>query len=140
MSRIIKIDGVGKQRKRFTREVVLAIRELMQQSDVNDETRDLAAFIAMKLEAIFETIEVTVAPWEKRDYWVKADRFRMEWAWSGKLAEEMREAVTQDNWQQVAMISAKAAEKLKNIEVPKRHRMGEPWHGAWQALSQTQES
>ena len=70
MSRIINIDGVGKQRKRYTREVVLAIRELMQQSDVTDETRDLAAFIALRLVSIFETIEVTVAPCEHRDYWV----------------------------------------------------------------------
>jgi len=140
LSRIINIDGVGKQRKRYTREVVLAIRELMQQSDVTDETRDLAALIALRLQSIFETIEVTVAPWEKRDYWVKADRFRMDWAWSGKYAEEMRDAVTQDNWPQVAVISAKTAEKLKNVEVPKRHRMGEPWHGAWNSLVETLES
>ena len=134
MSRIINIDGVGKQRKRFTREVVLAIRELMQQSDVTDETRDLAAFIALRLEAIFETIEVTVAPWEKRDYWVKADRFRMEWAWSELYAKEMWEAVSQDNWTGVAIVSAKTAEKLKKVQVPQRHRLGEPWHGAWQEL------
>jgi len=140
LSRIIKLDGVGKQRKRLTREVVLAIRELMQQSEVTDETRDLAAFIASNLEAIHDTIELTVSPWEKRDYWVKADRFRMEWAWSGRLADEMQEAVLQDNWQQVAVLSAKAAEKLKNVQVPIRHRMGEPWHGSWQVLSLSQES
>lgn len=134
MSRIINIDGVGKQRKRYTREVVLSIRELTQQNDISDETKDLAAFIAIRLKAIFDTIEVTVAPWEKRDYWVKADRFRMEWAWSGKYAEEMQEAVLQDNWPQVAVVSAKTAEKLKNVQVSKRHRMGEPWHGAWQEL------
>lgn len=140
MSRIINIDGVGKQRKRYTREVVLSIRELMQQSDVTDETRDLAAFIAIRLEAIFDTIEITVAPWEKRDYWVKADRFRMDWAWSGRYAQEMQEAVIQDNWQQVAVISANTAEKLKKVEVPKRHRMGEPWHGAWQEMIKSKET
>lgn len=140
MSRIINIDGVGKQRKRYTREVVLSIRELMQQSDVTDETRDLAAFIAIRLEAIFDTIEITVAPWEKRDYWVKADRFRMDWAWSGRYAQEMQEAVIQDNWQQVAVISANTAEKLRKVEVPKRHRMGEPWHGAWQELIKSKET
>ena len=140
MSRIINIDGVGKQRKRYTREVVLSIRELMQQSDVTDETRDLAAFIAIRLEAIFDTIEITVAPWEKRDYWVKADRFRMDWAWSGRYAQEMQEAVLQDNWQQVAVISANTAEKLKKVEVPKRHRMGEPWHGAWQEMIKSKET
>lgn len=131
MTRIIELDGVGKQRKRLTREVVLAVRELMHQEEINDETRDLAAFIALNLETIYETIDRTVAAWEKRDYWVKADRFRLEWAWSGTLAAEMREAIRHEDWQTVATTSAKAGEKLNKIEVPKRHRMGEPWHGAW---------
>jgi hypothetical protein len=131
LTRIIKLDGVGKQRKRMTREVVLAIRELMRQEEVSDITKDLAAFIAINLEAIYQTIDLTVAAWEKRDYWVKADRFRLEWAWSGVLAHEMREAILKEDWQLVALTSAKAAQKLNNVQVPKRHRMGEPWHGAW---------
>jgi len=135
LSRIINVDSVGKQRKRNTREIVLAIRKLLQQTEITSETRDLAAFIALRLKAIFESIDITVAPWEKRDYWIKADRFRMEWAWSGRFAEEMREAVVAKDWPQVAAISAKTAEKLSNIQVPKNHRMGEPWHGAWQELS-----
>ena len=134
VSRIISVDGVGKQRKRFTKEVVLAIRQLMQQGEVNDETKDLAAFIAIRLQAIFDTIERTIAPWEKRDYWVKADRFRMEWSWSGKYAEEMQQAVLQDDWGTVAQVAANTAEKLKKVEVSKRHRLGEPWHGSWRAL------
>ncbi len=131
MTRIIKLDGVGKQRKRLTKEVVLAIRELMRQNEVNEDTKDLAAFIALNLEAIHQTIERTVEPWEKRDYWIKADRFRLEWAWSGTLAQEMREAILDEDWQKVALTSAKAAQKLKTVQLPKRHRLGEPWHGAW---------
>jgi hypothetical protein len=131
LTRIIKLDGVGKQRNKLTRQVVLAIRELMRLQEVNTETRDLASFIALNLEAIYQTIDLTVAAWEKRDYWVKADRFRMEWAWSGKLAEEMGEAILKDEWQAVALISAKAAQKLNKVQVPQRHRLGEPWHGAW---------
>jgi hypothetical protein len=131
LTRIIKLDGVGKQRKRLTKEVVIAIRELMRQDAVNDETKDLAAFIALNLEAIYQTIDQTVAAWEKRDYWVKADRFRLEWSWSGTLAQEMREAILEEDWQKVALTSAEAAQKLNNVQVAKRHRMGEPWHGAW---------
>jgi hypothetical protein len=134
LSRIINVESVGKQRNRYTKEVVLSIRELMQQGEVNDQTRDLAAFIAIRLQAIFETIERTVAPWEKRDYWVKADRFRMEWAWSGQYADELQQAVIEDDWGAVATIVANTAEKLKKVEVSKRHRLGEPWHGSWQAL------
>jgi hypothetical protein len=138
LSRIINIDGVGKQRKKLSREVVLAIRVLMQQNEISDETRDLAAFIASNLEAIHATIEVTVTPWEKRDFWVKADRFRMEWAWSETYAQEMRAAILEENWPEVAQISVKIADKLNKVKVPKRHRLGEPWHGAWNALSDTQ--
>ena len=134
MTRIIKLDGVGKQRKKLTREVVLAIRELMRLDEVNTLTRDLAAFIALNLDAIYQTIDLTVAAWEKRDYWVKADRFRMEWAWSGKLANEMSKAILNDDWQAVALISAEAAQKLNKVQVPKRHRLGEPWHGAWETF------
>lgn len=128
------MDGVGKQRKKLTREVVLAIRELMRLDEVNTLTRDLAAFIALNLDAIYQTIDLTVAAWEKRDYWVKADRFRMEWAWSGKLANEMSKAILNDDWQAVALISAEAAQKLNKVQVPKRHRLGEPWHGAWETF------
>ncbi len=137
MTRIIKINGVGKQRKKLTREVVLAIRELMRLEEVNTQTRELAAFIALNLEAIYQTIDLTVAAWEKRDYWVKADRFRMEWAWSGKLAGEMGEAIRKDDWQAVALISAKAAQKLNKVQVPQRHRLGEPWHGAWEEFKKS---
>jgi hypothetical protein len=140
LTRIINLDGVGKQRKKLTREVVLAVRELMRQGEVTDETRDLAAFIAMNLQAIYETIDRTVAAWEKRDYWVKADRFRLEWAWSGKLAEDMREAIRNDDWQTVALTSAEAGQKLHKVQVPKRHRMGEPWHGAWAEFNRISEN
>lgn len=137
MSRIIKLEGVGKQRNRMTREVVLAIRELMQQGEVNEKTRDLAAFITLNLEAIYQTIDKTVEAWEKRDYWVKADRFRLEWSWTGQLAEKMREAILAEDWQTVAITSAEAAQKLGNIQIPSRHRMGEPWEGAWKKFDQS---
>lgn len=137
LSRIIKLEGVGKQRNRMTREVVLAIRELMQQGEVNEKTRDLAAFITLNLEAIYQTIDKTVEAWEKRDYWVKADRFRLEWSWTGQLAEKMREAILAEDWQTVAITSAEAAQKLGNIQIPSRHRMGEPWEGAWKKFDQS---
>ncbi len=140
MTRIIKLESVGNQRKKLAKEVVLAIRELMYQDEVNAATRDLAAFIVLNLEAIQRTIDQTVAAWEKRDYWVKADRFRLEWAWSGTLAQEMREAMLNEDWQKVALTSAQVAQKLNNVQVAKRHRMGEPWHGAWTDFNKSVEN
>ncbi len=38
----------------------------MKQTEITDKTRDLAAFIALALEAIASTIDTSVEAWEKR--------------------------------------------------------------------------
>lgn len=134
MSRVINPDGVGKERKRLTRAVVLALRELMLQPEPNDQSKDLAAFISIALMEIFDTVDQSVAAWEKRGYWVKADRFRMEWNWTQKTGEAMRAAVLEGNWGQVAENAAITAQKLMSTQVPGRHRLGTPWVGSWKRL------
>ena len=137
MSRVINPDSAGKERTRLTKAIVIAIRELAKQSEPNEETRDLAAFIAMALQTIADGIDISVAAWEKRDYWVKADRFRMEWAWAGQMGEKIRVAVLNDDWGSVAMLSAQIAQKLQKVKVSEKHRMGKPWVGAWKQLDKS---
>ena len=134
MSRIIQTDSVGNQRTRLTKAIVISIRELMKQTKPNSLTKDLAAFIAIALEEVAKTVEVTVAPWEKRDYWVKADTFRREWGWAGRLGGEMRKAAVLEDWGEVAMVAAQVGTHLQKVEVSPRHRMGTPWVGAWDRL------
>ena len=135
MSRVINPDSAGKERNRLTKAIVISIRELAKQSDPGDKARDLAAFIALALLSIAEGIDVSVAAWEKRNYWVKADRFRMEWAWAGQMGEKMRTAVLNDDWANVAMLSAQLGQRLHKIKVSENHRMGRPWIGAWKQLN-----
>ena len=135
MSRVINPDSAGKERTRLTKAIVISIRELAKQTDTRvGEARDLAAFIALALQTIAEGIDVSVAAWEKRNYWVKADRFRMDWAWAGQLGEKMKTAVLEDDWASVAMLSAQIGQKLHKIKVSENHRMGKPWVGAWKQL------
>ena len=134
MSHIINPDSAGKERTRLTRAIVLAIRELAQKTEPGAESRDLAAFIALALNIVDGTIDDSVAAWEKRGYWVKADKFRMEWAWSGQLAEVMRSAVLAEDWTGVAQASARIAGRLSKFSVTPGHRLGHPWIGAWQEL------
>jgi hypothetical protein len=136
MSRVINPDSAGKERTRLSKAILIAIRELARQSEPNEEARDQAAFIALALQTIAEGIDVSVAAWEKRDYWVKADRFRMEWAWTGLVGEKMEIAVLNENWGEVAMLSAQVAQKLQKVKVSENHRMGTPWTGAYQQLKQ----
>ena len=135
MSRVINPESAGKDRTRLTKAIVLAIRELAKQTEINQDARDMAAFIALALQSIAEGIDVSVAAWEKRDYWVKADRFRMEWAWAGQSGEKMKAAVLGGDWTSVAQLSAQIAGKLGKVKVSDNHRMGRPWAGAYKQLS-----
>jgi hypothetical protein len=134
MSRVYNPDSAGKERNTLTRGVVLALRELMKQQGTDDLTKDLAAFVVLSLDEISQTIEASVGAWEKRGYWVKADKFRLEWEWAGQYAKTMRDALLKDDWATVAMTSAKVAQKLGKVTVPERHRLGTPWVGAWKKL------
>jgi hypothetical protein len=134
LSRVINTQGVGKERNRLLKGIVISLRELTKQEKPDSKTKDLAAFIALALEAISDTVERTVNPWEKRDYWVKADKFRRDWAWAGKLGKEMRAAAINQDWPEVATLSAQVAGNLGSIIVSENHRMGKPWEGAWQQL------
>jgi hypothetical protein len=138
MSRLINPESAGKQRTQLTKGVVLAIRELMKQEQADENTRDLAAFIGLALIEIGETIDVSVQAWEKRGYWVKAERFRMDWEWVQQLGQAMLDALKAEDWNQVALLSVKVAQKLQKIQVAERNRLGTPWKGAWQRILEIQ--
>ncbi len=135
MSRVINPDSVGKERTRLSKSIVLCIRELAKAADVAGETKDQAAFIALALQAIVEGIDSSVAAWEKRDYWVKADKFRMEWMWAGQFAEKMKRAVLTDDWATVALLIPQIAQRFNKVEVSDNHRLGKPWVGAYMLLA-----
>lgn len=138
MGRVYNPESAGKERARLTRATVLAIRELMRQTQPDEKTHDLAAFIALALESIADTIDSSVEAWEKRGYWVKADRFRMEWRWAEQLGVTMRRAVLAEDWPRVAATAAQVAERLGDVKVPQRHGVGTPWTGALERLRQNQ--
>jgi len=135
LSRVINPDSVGKERTRLTKGIVLCIRELAKQSAVTPETKDMAAYIALALQSISEGIDVSVAAWEKRDYWVKADKFRMEWMWAGQSAEKMKTAVMTDDWATLATLMPQIASRFSKIVVSDNHRLGKPWAGAYTLLA-----
>jgi len=134
LGRVIHLERSGRERTRLIQAVALALRELVQQQKIDTHTRDLAAFIVLALEAIAATIDTSVVAWEKRGYWLKADRFRMEWRWAAELAGVMRQALLSNDWATVARSAAQVSEKLGQVKIPQRHRLGTPWVGAWEKL------
>jgi len=138
LSRVINPESAGKERTQLTKAIVLSVRELAKQKEVTDEAKDLAAFIALALKSISEGIDVSVAAWEKRDYWIKADKFRMEWMWTGQIADKMKVAIFTDDWGTIAMLMPQIAQKLNKLVVSDNHRLGRPWVGAFKQLTSHQ--
>ena len=135
MSRVINPDSAGKERNRLTKIIVLCLRGLASQKAVTSEARDQAAFIALALQTISGGIDISVSAWEKRGYWVKADRFRMEWVWAGQYAGKIKAAVLSDDWATIASLLPAIAQKFNKIIVSDNHRYGSPWSGAYKSLS-----
>jgi hypothetical protein len=136
LSRIVRLENSGNARRKLTSMIVIAVRQLIAQQEVDDSTSDLAAFIALALDEIHDSIEETVTAWEKRGYWIKADRFRLEWEWCDNYGTRMKDALQSEDWDAVAMLAARIAEKLSHVKIPNKHRMGEPWIGAYKRLKQ----
>jgi hypothetical protein len=134
VSRLVNTDGVGKQRDRLMKAATRALRELAARKKVDDETRDLVAFIALALHEIHETVDVTCSAWEKRDYWLKADQFRRDWGWASRLSQDLERIVLQDRWQDFPALVPALAQHLEKIKLPKRNALGTPWLGAYAQL------
>jgi len=134
LSRVINPDSSGKERTKLTKNIVKAIRALMVQKEPDQMTMDLAAYISLALDEIHQTVDISVEAWEKRGYWLKADRFRLDWEWTEIYSHQMRNATLSKNWSDVAFLSAKIAQKFSNIKLAQNNRLGEPWIGAWNKL------
>jgi hypothetical protein len=135
VSRVYKAESSSTERNRLSRAIVLALRELMSQTEPDESSRDLAAFISLALAEIFKSIDSSVTAWEKRGYWVKADRFRRDWEWTQSCSEKIKTGVLTDNWAAIALSVAQVGEKLIKVKLAKNNRIGTPWIGAWKKLS-----
>ncbi|TAH54034.1 MAG: hypothetical protein EYC68_01035 [Chloroflexota bacterium] len=138
MGNLINPDNAGKRRDRYTKATVLAMRELVNKKKVDDGVRDLTAFIVLTLRQIDETVDETCTAWEKRDYWIKADRFRQEWLWTQTAEAKLKQAVMENKWNLVPAVVKEMAKHLQNVTLPKRD-WGTPWDGAYALLLEKQE-
>jgi len=88
-------------RNRLIKSIVLAIRNIYQKSIIDDEGLDLIAFIIIALIQINKTVEQSATAWEKRNYWIKADKFRLEWVWAIQYANTLEKILHDKNWGQL---------------------------------------
>jgi len=138
MSRVIRVDGPGKLRTTLMRTGAEVIRHLSQKTEVDDEARDLAALLVYCFREIDDGIDETVRAWEKRDYWVKAERFRMRWSWAGLAASRLERIVAEDRWEQLPPALIELLPQFEDIKIAKFTRKPSLWRGAYDRLMKEQ--
>jgi hypothetical protein len=136
MTRIINTSTPGKERAKLSKAIVIAIREFMRQEEPDKSTKDIVSFVVLALMEIASGIDKSVAAWEKRGYWVKADKYRMEWLWAGEYAKKIEKAFEQSDWGTIAGLFLEIMGQFENIKVSDRHRMGKPWQGAFKKFQE----
>jgi hypothetical protein len=134
VSRVIATDSVGKQRRRLRRTIAEALRRLASKQDFDQESQDLAALIVYSLRRLEEGVEQTLTAWEKRDYYLKADRFRRQWEWVNDTAYALESALLLGQWGQVPDILVTLFPKFADVTVAKYTRSPTLWEGCYQRL------
>ena len=134
MSRVINLHSPGKIRNQLMRTGAELISRLGQKTEIDEETRDMIAFLIFCLRDIDDGIGESVLAWEKRDYWVKAEQFRIRWSWVRSAASELEEIARSENWEQLPMMMVQLYPYFEDIKVVKYTRTPDLWEGAYGQL------
>jgi hypothetical protein len=112
------------------------LRRLSRKERMDAEAKDQVALIVLCLQGIANTIDQTVAAWEKRDYWMKAERFSREWLWLDPMADRLGALVYEGRWNDLPALLAKLAPHFSDIRVKRMTRSRSFWEGAYEKLMQ----
>ncbi|MFN2115933.1 MAG: hypothetical protein ACK2T6_09460 [Anaerolineae bacterium] len=134
MSRIVNTDSPSAQRQRLRRTIAEALNRLMAKQELDDETRDLAALIVFSLREIDAGIERSATAWDKRHYYIKADRLRQEWEWASRVADRMANLIKGGDWARLPVLLASLAPRFSDVQVSKLTRSPGLWAGAYRRL------
>jgi len=132
MSRVISIEAPGKIRNQHRRTIAEALRRLSQKPRFDDEAKDLAALIVFCLHGMADTVDQTIEAWEKRDYWMKAERFREEWRWLEPTADELSGVIHKRQWDQLPSILAQMMPHFADVKIKQMTRKPTLWQGAYE--------
>lgn len=134
MSRLINPDSTGTERQRLRRTIAEAMHLLMAKTALDDEARDLAALIVFSLREIVNGVERSADVWDKRHYYIKADRLRRDWEWAARASERMTGLIVGGDWARLPVVLAALVPHFADIHVAKVTRSHKLWDGACRRL------
>ena len=134
MSRVINIDNPTKIRNQNRRTIAEMLRRLSQKPQVDPEVKDMAATIVFCLREIAAGVEQTVLAWEKRDYWMKAERFVRQWEWTAEVSVNLDDVLRNEAWDLLPELLAELFPRFADIQIKSMTRKPDTWAGAYKRL------
>jgi hypothetical protein len=135
MSRIIHVDGTPtQQRNAIRRSIAEILRRLMEKKAIDDETKDMLAFIVVGLRSMDQSIDQSASVWEKRDYYLKADQLRREWLWLPDTADRLETILRSNDWATAPIELAGLAARFSDIRIATFTKPPALWQDAYKKL------
>ena len=132
MSRIVSIESPGQIRNQHRRTIAEALRRLSQKPQLDDEAKDLAALIVFCLHTIANTVDQVIDAWERRDYYLKAERFREKWRWLEPTTDELSGIIYEGRWDQLPTALAGMMPHFADIKIKQMTRKPTLWQGTYE--------
>lgn len=134
MSRVININSPSKRRSHNRRTIAELLRRLSQKPQMDDEAKDMISCIVFALRDISVGVEQTAAAWEKRDYWMKAERFVRQWEWTVEAAANIEDVTRNKAWDLIPELLADLFPRFADIQIKSMTRKPDVWRGAYARL------
>jgi hypothetical protein len=131
LSRIVHPESAARARERILQATALAIRHAATQSPGSSDRHDVLAFIVLALDEIAESVDTSAAAWEKRGYWLKADRFRRDWIWVEQVKRRIDNALRDEDFAAAGDGVGQLSGHLAGVKIPTRMQRTSPWQGSW---------
>ena len=127
-------ETAARRRHVHVRSCAEVLRLLALKPGFDGEARDMAAFLAFNLRAIYETIDESALAWDDRNYWKKAEALREKWRWSRTAADELERLILADRWPEVPGLLVELVPRFSDVTISEVTRDGAWWCGALKAL------
>jgi hypothetical protein len=134
MSRVINTDSPGKRRSQSRRTIAEMLLLLGRKTEVDEETKDMAAMTVYLLRDMESTVTESVEAWEKRGYWMKAERFLRDWMWIRELAVNIEDVIRHEAWDLLPELLFELSPRFNDISLKTMTRKPDAWRGAYQRL------
>lgn len=134
MSRVIHIENPTQVRTQHRRLIAELLRRLIQKPQVDGEAKDMAAKIVYSLREIVESVDQSAKAWEKRGYWMKAERFLREWTWTAEAAANIEDVLRHEAWDLLPELLADLFPRFADIQLKSLKQPTDLWQGAYKKL------